>query len=183
MAGSRVLNPRPAKEPGTQDAARRTQDLGKREIRVVRIPRWITVLLWLVVSAAMATAIYFLSGHAYHRESSFADIVTMLRRYDRGSATSAVILAIIAPAIADMRFFLPWGLSRSLSLDGPNRSRKSIYGVTIVLGVAFALALIAWQEMLATRVTSWFDAFWNTLGFAGGAALGHARKRVRLRFE
>src|SRR5438034_11596583 len=112
--------------------------MGKKDTRIVRVPRWITVVLWVAVSAAMAVAIYFLSGHAYRRESSFAQMVSMMRRYDQGSANSSAILAFIAPAIGDVLFFLPWGALAFLSLDGPNRSRKSIYGVTVALGVAFA---------------------------------------------
>jgi len=157
--------------------------MGKKEIRVVRVPRWITVVLWVAVSAAMAVAIYFLSGHAYRRESSFAQMVSMMRRYDQGSANSSAILAFIAPAIGDILFFLPWGALAFLSLDGPNRSRKSIYGVAVALGVAFALALTAWQTVLPTRVTGGMDCLWGAVGCGAGAALGHARKRVRVRFD
>ena len=157
--------------------------MGKNETRVVRVPRWITVLLWVVVSAAMTTAIYFLSGHAYHRESSLAEIVAMLRRYDQGSASNSAVLAIIAPAVADMLFFIPWGALAFLSLERPDRSRRSIYGVTVMLGVAFALALTAWQTVLPTRVTAGIDCFWGAVGCGAGAALGHARKRVRVRFD
>jgi hypothetical protein len=157
--------------------------MGKKELRVVRVPRWITVVLWVVVSAAMATAIYFLSGHAYHREASLADILSMLRRYDQGSATTTAVQAMLTPAIGDILFFLPWGALAFLSLDGPNRSRKSIYGVTVALGVAFALGLIAWQTILPTRVMGGIDSLWGAVGCGAGAALGHARKRVRVRFD
>ena len=157
--------------------------MGKKEITVVQVPRWVTVLLWLGVSVAMAVAIYFLSGHTYRRESSFTDIAAMLRRYDQTPPTSSAILAIIAPAIGDILFFLPWGALAFLSLDGPNRSRKSIYGATVALGVAFALGLTAWQTVLPTRVTGGIDCLWGAVGCGAGAALGHARKRVRVRFD
>ena len=157
--------------------------MGKKEIRVVRVRRWITILLWVMLSAAMAVAIYFLSGHAYRRESSFSDITAMLRRYDQGPPSSSAILAIIAPAIGDILFFLPWGALAFLSLDGPTRSRKSIYAATVALGVAFALGLTAWQTVLPTRVTGFIDCLWGAVGCGAGAALGHARKRVRVRFD
>ena len=157
--------------------------MGKREIHVVQVPRWVTVLLWLLVSVAMAVAIFFLSGHAYRREASFTDIVSMMRRDDQGSASNSAILATIAPAIGDILFFLPWGALAFLSLDGPNRSRKSIYAATVALGVAFALALTAWQTVLPTRVTGGIDCLWGAVGCGAGAALGHARKRVRVRFD
>jgi len=37
--------------------------------------------------------------------------------------------------------------------------------------------------MLPTRVIAWQDVIWNAAGCMAGAALGHARKRVRVRFE
>jgi VanZ family protein len=131
----------------------------------------------------MALMIYFLSGHAYHRDSSFADVMAMLRRYDWVAANSSAVLAIIAPAVADILFFVPWGALAFLSLDRPDRSNKSIYGVAVMLGVAFALGLTAWQIVLPTRVTGAIDCLWGGVGCAAGAALGHARKRVRVRFE
>ena len=157
--------------------------MGRKEIHVVRVPRWVTVLLWVAVSVAMAVAIFFLSGHAYRREASFTDFVSMVRRYDQGNASNSAILATIAPAIGDILFFLPWGALAFLSLDGPNRSRKSIYGATVALGVAFALGLTAWQTVLPTRVTGGIDCLWGAVGCGAGAALGHARKRVRVRFD
>jgi len=157
--------------------------VGKSEIRVVHVPRWVTVALWVVVSAAMAASVYLLSGRAYERETPLADIASMIRRYDAGSATSSALLATIAPAAAGILFFLPWGALAFLSLDGAQRSRKVTYTATMTLGVAFALGLMAWQAVLPTRITGSIDAFWNFVGCASGAALGHARKRVRIRFE
>ena len=147
--------------------------MGKRETRVVHIPRWVTVLLLLAVSAAMVEAIHFLSGRAYLRESSFRLV----------SATASSLLAIIAPAIADALFFLPWGALAFLSLDRAAQPRKTTYFAVIALGVAFALGLVAWQTVLPTRVTGGVDAMWNAVGCTVGAALGHARKRIRVRFE
>jgi len=45
------------------------------------------------------------------------------------------------------------------------------------------LGLVAWQTVLPTRVTGGLDAMWNALGCTAGAALGDARKRIRVRFE
>jgi len=157
--------------------------MGKYEIRVIHVPRWVTVALWILVTAAMVVAINLLSGHAYHRQSSFGEIAAMVYRYDRRTASSSVLLATIAPATADILFFLPWGALAFLSLDAPERPRKKVYLATLALGVAFALGLIAWQQWLPTRVTGGIDALWNVVGCAAGAALAHARKRVRVRFE
>jgi len=57
------------------------------------------------------------------------------------------------------------------------------YTATIALGVAFALALLAWQVELPMHITGGVDTLWNVVGCASGAALGQARKRVRIRFE
>ncbi len=157
--------------------------MGKSEIRVIRVPRLVTVSFLILVSAAMALTIDLLSGHAYLREPSLADIISMVWRFNRGSATTAALLATIAPATADILFFVPWGALAFLSFDHAGRSRGLAYGTTIIVGVAFALGLVAWQEMLPTRVTGWLDVVWNAAGCAAGAALGHARKRVRIRFE
>lgn len=157
--------------------------MGKNEIRVIHVPRWITVFGWLAVSAAMASGTYLLSGRAYARETRVADIVAMLHQFRVGSATSSAVLASIAPAIADLLFFLPWGALAFLSLDRAGRPVKATYGTVLILGVAFALGLMAWQQMLPTRITSGVDTLWNVAGCACGAALGLARKRVRVRFE
>jgi hypothetical protein len=157
--------------------------MGKSEIRVVHIPPWITVFLLLAVSAGMAMTIQLLSRRAYQRKTSSTDIIWMLRRYDEGTASSSAILAMIAPPVADMLFFVPWGALAFLSLDRPGRSTRTTYAATMILGVAFALALIAWQAALPRRVTGGYDCLWNAVGCAAGAALGHARKRVRVRFE
>jgi len=147
--------------------------VGKRETHVVHVPRWVTVLLLLAVSAAMVLTIHFLSGRAYLRQSSFRFV----------SATTSSLLAIIAPAIADALFFLPWGALAFLSLDRAAQPRQTTYFAVIALGVAFALGLVAWQTVLPTRVTGGLDAMCNAMGCTAGAALGHARKRIRVRFE
>ncbi len=157
--------------------------MGKREIRVIHVPRWVTIALWLLISGAMALTIYLLSGHAYRHEPSFAEIASMLQRYGDRSLSKSVVLATMAPATADILFFLPWGALAFLSLDRADRPRRRVYAASVLLGVAFALALVGWQQMLPTRVTGWLDVVWNAVGCAGGAALGHARKRVRFRFE
>ncbi|HLJ75146.1 MAG TPA: hypothetical protein VKU62_11210 [Thermoanaerobaculia bacterium] len=156
--------------------------MGKNEIRVIHISRWLTVLAWITVTAAMLAIVYELSGHAYARETRIADIVAILRRYRGGSATPSNVLAAISPAAADILFFLPWGALAFLSLDRENR-HKFTYLLTILLGVAFALGLMQWQNALPTRITNGIDAAWNVAGCALGAVAAHARKRLRFRFE
>jgi VanZ family protein len=151
--------------------------MGKSDIRVIHVPRWLTVFAWLIVSAAMAGSVYLLSGHAYARETSFSAIIAAIRT----STSASSALAAMAPATADILFFVPWGALAFLSLD--RNRRRVTYAVTIALGVAFALALMEWQSMLPTRITKGIDALWNVGGCISGAVLAHARKRVRIRFE
>ena len=157
--------------------------MGKKEIQIIHIPRWVTIALLIIVSAAMAFAIDSLSGHAYWRQPSLAEILSMIRRHGDRSPSSIAILATITPAMADFLFFVPWGALAFLAFYSAKRSWAFLYLVTIGVGVAFALALVGWQELLPTRVTAWQDVVWNAAGCAGGAALGHMRKRVRIRFE
>lgn len=156
--------------------------MGKAEIAVVRVPKWATVLLWLALTAGMVALIYALSGRAYvQKRASIAEIVAMVRR--GGSEQPVAILATVAPLIADILFFLPWGALAFLALDREGTSRSRTYLATAAVGVAFALVLAAWQRSLPTRVTGWVDAMWNATGCLLGAIAGHARKRMRIRFE
>jgi VanZ family protein len=153
--------------------------MAKGEIRVIHVPRWLTVFLWLAVSAAMAGSVYLLSGRAYARDTSLSTIIASMRR----STSITSILAAIAPAATNVLFFVPWGAFAFLSLDTERHSRTVTYVAAILLGVAFALALVAWQTLLPTRITRGIDALWNVAGCAGGAMFAHGRKRVRIRFE
>ena len=153
--------------------------MGKHEIRVIHIPRWLTVFAWLIVSAAMAGSVYLLSGRAYARDTKLSTIIAGMRR----STSVTSILAAVAPAATDILFFVPWGALAFLSLDREKHSRRGTYVATILLGVAFALGLMAWQGVLPMHITRGIDAVWNGVGCAGGAMMAHARKRVRVRFE
>ncbi|HUJ15049.1 MAG TPA: hypothetical protein VL284_14780 [Thermoanaerobaculia bacterium] len=157
--------------------------MSKGEIRIIHIPRWLTIVVWLMVTAAMIASVDLLSGRAYARETPIRDILATLRSYRGGSATSGSVLAAISPAMADVLFFVPWGALAFLSLDRETHSRRITYAAAIALGVAFALALMSWQNVLPTRITRAVDAGWNIAGCALGVLLGHARKRVRFRFE
>lgn len=158
--------------------------VGKAEIKTVVVPRAVTVALLLLVSAMIALTVYWLSGRAtMHDRFDFGDLLALVRRYDRGSVGNEAVLATVAPAVADVLLFIPWGAMAFLAFDrGPSR-RMGTYTLTMAVGVAFALALLAWQNRLPTRVTGWYDALWNSAGCAAGAVLGDLRKRVRIRFQ
>ncbi len=158
--------------------------MGKANVRAITVPRWVTVILLVLLSAAMALVLESLSGRAYLRQGlTVPDVVSLIHRYDQGSVSNDALLATAAPAIADILFFLPWGALAFLAFDRGEQHRVSTYLITLVVGVTFALGLVAWQSALPTRVTGWVDSGWNTTGCLAGAIAGHLRKRVRIRFE
>ncbi len=55
--------------------------------------------------------------------------------------------------------------------------------MTVIAAIVFAAAMVAWQQFLPTRVTALPDAIANGVGALTGAAFGHARKGVRVRFD
>jgi hypothetical protein len=158
--------------------------VGKSTIRTILVPRWVTIILLVLLSGGMAALIAMLSGRAYLRQQlTIPEIVSLIHRYDRGVLSNDAILATAAPGIADMLFFLPWGALAFLAFDGGETHRFRTYLLTLAVGVTFALGLVAWQSALPTRVTGWEDAGWNMLGCLAGAVLGHLRKRLRVRFD
>lgn len=158
--------------------------MGKPTIRTFTVPRGVTIALLVAVSAGMVALITFLSGRAYLRQQlTIPEIVSLIHRYDRGALSSDVLLATAASGIADILFFMPWGALAFLTFDGGENRRLRTYLLTLVVGVTFALGLVAWQSRLPTRVTGWEDAGWNMLGCLAGAVFGHLRKRVRVRFD
>jgi glycopeptide antibiotics resistance protein len=158
--------------------------VGKSTIRTVTVPRAVTVILLIIVSAAMSLLIASLSGRAYLGvRLTMPELVSLIHRYDEGAISNDSLLATAAPGIADLLFFLPWGALAFLAFDGGEEHRLRTYLVTLAVGVTFALGLMAWQSRLPTRVTGWDDAGWNTLGCLFGAVAGHLRKRVRIRFD
>lgn len=158
--------------------------MGKRTIRTILVPRWATVSLLLLLAIGMAAVIAALSGRAYlGRGLTVPEVVSLIHRYDRGALSNDALLATAAPAIADVAFFIPWGVLAFLAFDGGDDHRLRTYLLTLAVGVTFALGLVAWQSALPTRVTGWVDAGWNAVGCLAGAVGGHLRKRVRIRFD
>ena len=158
--------------------------VGKAEIKTVIVPRGVTVAMLFVFSALITLSVYALSGRAkMHERIDFGELFALMRRYDAGSVGASAVLATIAPAAADVLLFIPWGALAFLAFDRGESRRAATYALTMAVGAAFALALVAWQNRLPTRVTGWYDALWNCAGVAAGAILGDLRKRVRIRFQ
>ena len=158
--------------------------MGKPDLNTITVPRSVTASMLILASMAMAALIYFLTGRAVlHERASIADVVAIIRRYDSGSVPPSTLIAGLAPVITAILFFVPWGALAFLSFDRAGWRRVWTYAVTIAVGAAFALGLVAWQYRLPTRVTGWNDAAWNVAGVFLGAVAGHLRKRVRFRFQ
>jgi hypothetical protein len=158
--------------------------MAKRTIQTILVPRWATVVLLILLSAAMAGLIAMLSGRAYLRQRlTIPELVALVHRYDQGALSNDALLATAAPGIADILFFMPWGALAFLAFDGGDGHRFRTYLLTFAVGLTFALGLVAWQSALPTRVTGWEDAGWNTFGCMAGAVAGHLRKRLRVRFD
>jgi glycopeptide antibiotics resistance protein len=148
--------------------------MGRKEVRVVRVRRWVTIVLLTLVSLLLVALVHFLSGKAYLRERA---MLSLFR-----ARTPEGALASLAPAIANLLPLVPWGFLGFLAFDRDDRSRLHTYVLTALGALAFCAAVDAWQFSLPTRVTGWLDLPWNVLGALCGATLGHARKRVRIHF-
>ena len=158
--------------------------MGRRQVHVIRVRLPVTLALLALTTIAIASLIYFLSGKAYAAETHpIREILARLLGSSRGPLSRGTVLAFLMPIIANILLFVPWGFLAFLAFDGRTRSRPWTYGATVVGAVAFAAALLVWQQTLPTRVTSLPDTFANGLGALAGAALGHARKGVHVRFD
>jgi VanZ family protein len=156
--------------------------MGKRQVHVVRVRKPVTLALLALTTAAMIALLYFLSGKAYAAEAHpirelLARLLSSERPLSRG-----VLLAFLMPVTANMLLFVPWGFFAFIALDTPRRARRWTYLITVLSAFAFALLMCFWQQSLPTRVTALPDTLSNAFGAFGGAALGHARKSVRMRF-
>jgi VanZ family protein len=158
--------------------------MGKREVHVVTVRKPVTIVLLVVVTALLGGLIYGLSGKAYAADSDpVREILARLLGSGSGPVSRSALLAFLMPVIANVLLFVPWGFLSFVALDSPARRRRASYAITFVAALMLAAAMQVWQEFLPTRVTSLPDSIANALGALGGAALGQARKDVRVRFD
>lgn len=158
--------------------------MGKRHVHVVVVRKGVTVALLVLTSAAMAGLLYFLSGKAYAGDAHpLPDLLARLLGSGPRTLSPDAILASLTPAIANMLLFVPWGFLAFIALDSASRPRRLSYLVTSLAAIVFALLMYTWQRYLPTRVTALPDTIAHALGALAGAALGHARKSMRVRFD
>ena|SRR5438105_2809055 len=158
--------------------------MGKRHVTVIPVRKPVTVALLVLTTAAMAAFIYLLSGRAYASDRNpLLDVAAGFLGAERTPVSRDALLAFLMPVFANMLLFVPWGFLSFVALDAPKRARRTVYLVTVCAALIVAIALYVWQARLPTRVTSMPDALANAAGALAGAALGHARKGVRVRFD
>lgn len=158
--------------------------MGKRHVTVIPVRKPVTFALLAIVTAAMALLLYVLSGRAYAAERNpLLELTARVLGGGGAPVSRDAVLAFLMPVSANILLFVPWGFLAFVGLDRPQRRRVTTYLLTIIGALAVAAALSGWQEFLPTRVTSLSDALANAAGALAGAALGHARKSVRVRFD
>lgn len=158
--------------------------MGRRDVRVIAVPKWATASLLVLVSAAMVALIYALSGRAYaNGEHSIRLLLSRVFHAEGTTVSRSTVLAVLMPVVANILLFIPWGFLAFLAIDTPARPRRITYALTLAGGVIFAVAVELWQYTLPTRVTTPADSLANAFGALTGAILGHLRKRVRVRFD
>jgi VanZ family protein len=158
--------------------------MGKQRVHVVVVRKTVTLALLVLTTAAMGGLLYLLSGKAYAADTNpMRELASRLVGSGRVSLRRDELLAFLMPVIANVLLFVPWGFLAFVVFDEPSRPRRTTYALTVIAAVIFATAMYLWQLLLPTRVTSLFDTVANGLGALAGAALGHARKGVRVRFD
>lgn len=158
--------------------------MGKPHVSVVRVRKPVTVALLVLVTAAMVGLLYLLSGKAYAAETDpMRELVARLLGARRGPVSRGALFAILMPVLANVLLFVPWGFLAFVALDRTSRPRRVSYLLTACGAAILASAMVFWQSFLPTRVTSTPYAVSNALGALAGAALGHARKSVHIRFD
>ncbi|HYH09293.1 MAG TPA: VanZ family protein [Thermoanaerobaculia bacterium] len=158
--------------------------MGKQQVRLIKVRKPVTFVLLALTTAAMATLLYLLSGKAYAADTHpIRELLARLLGSGRAPVSRDALLAFLMPVIGNMLLFVPWGFLAFVGLDSPSRARFTTYAMTLVAAIVLAATLYLWQQVLPTRVTSLLDAVANGAGALSGAALGHARKGVRIRFE
>ncbi|MGZ5432697.1 MAG: VanZ family protein [Thermoanaerobaculia bacterium] len=158
--------------------------MGKRHVHVIAVRKPATFALLAIVTVSMASLLYVLSGRAYAADRSpLLELTARILGGGDAAVSRGTLLAFLMPVIANVLLFVPWGFLAFVGLDSPRRARRTTYLMTIIGALVIAVGMSVWQEFLPTRVTSMPDALANAAGALAGAALGHARKGVHVRFD
>jgi glycopeptide antibiotics resistance protein len=153
--------------------------------REVNIRKPLTILMLVVVTAAIIWITVWMSGKSYSNLDPipFDDIRYLVRRLAVRPISTHILAVLIVPMIANVLLFLPWGFLMFIALYTVDRPTLQTYVLTILLGFSLTLGIEGWQYFLPSRVADINDVIWNTTGVVLGALLGHARLRVRFEFD
>jgi len=158
--------------------------MGKRQVYVIRVRKAVTFALLVLITAAMCALLYLLSGKAYAADTHpLRELLARLLGSQRVAVSRDALLAFLMPVIANVLLFVPWGFLTFVMVDTPARPRSLTYAITFIAAIVFAAGMYLWQQYLPTRVTTLVDTLANGMGALAGAALGHARKGVHVRFD
>ena len=151
----------------------------------LRVPRAITILLLLLVTAGIVSATIWSSGKSYTKVDPrpFDDLRHLAHRVEHRPISTQILAVIIVPIIGNVLLFVPWGFLMFIAMYSVERPTLQTYVLTILLGFTFTLGIEAWQYFLPSRVSDVNDVIWNTAGTVLGAVLGHMRLRVRFEFQ
>jgi glycopeptide antibiotics resistance protein len=157
----------------------------KEKVRVVVVRKWLTFLLFLVVTVAIVWLTIALTGKSYSKVDAepFRDLRLLIDRLSMRPIPVPIVVALLMPMVMNVLLFVPWGFFAFLLIDRPGRPAHRTYLLTLLVGLGLSLTIEAWQYFLPTRVTDVNDVIWNAAGAFLGAIAGHLRKRVRLVFE
>lgn len=158
--------------------------MGKRQVHVIAVRKWVTFALLALTTALMAALLYSLSGRAYAADRHpLLELTASFFGASRARVSRDALLAFLMPVMANVLLFIPWGFLAFVALDAPRRGRFRSYLMTLIGALIIAASMYVWQQYLPTRVTTMPDALANGAGALAGAALGHARKSVHVRFD
>lgn len=154
-------------------------------MREVHIRKPWTILMLLIVTAAIIAITVWMSGKSYSNLDPipFDDIRYLVRRLAVRPISTHILAVLVVPMIANVLLFVPWGFLTFIALYTVDRPTLQTYVLTILLGFSFSLGIEGWQYFLPSRVADINDVIWNTTGVVLGAFLGHARLRVRFEFD
>lgn len=151
---------------------------------MIAVRKPVTFALLALTTALMIALLYLLSGRAYAADRSpLLELTAQMLGAGRVPVSRGALLAFLMPVFANILLFMPWGFLAFVGLDSPRRPRRTTYLLTVAGALVVAGSMYVWQAYLPTRVTAPADAIANGAGALAGAALGHARKGVRVRFD
>src|SRR5512140_2852096 len=143
----------------------------RKDVRVIAVPKGVTIALLVVTTAAMLTFFGLLSRHAYVRPAgTTAELIRRLVAAGRaGTLTEGSLIATLWPVAANLLVFVPWGFLAFIAVDRPQRPRRTAYAAAILGAIIFASAVQVWDTFMPMRVTSASDVVANALGAFCGA--------------